>query len=256
MTKKMKWNADLYDQKHAFVFQYGEDVLALLDVKPGEHILDIGCGTGHLTKQIQDKGAIVKGTDYSPDMIAQAKNLFPDVDFAVENAADFYTEQKYDAVFSNAALHWVLDANGAIKSIYDALKPGGRFVAEMGGKGNVAKLLEAIRLVLQNHDYHDQAETKVWFFPSTAEYARLLENHGFRVTFTAHYDRKTPLQDGDQGVAKWVTMFGAQFLEGIADDEKEQILAEITKKLEPYYNENGQWYADYKRLRFVAVKEH
>ncbi len=255
MTNKMKWNADLYDQKHAFVFQYGEDVLALLDVKPGEHILDIGCGTGHLTKQIQDKGAIVKGTDYSPDMIAQAKKLFPGVDFAVENAADFYTEEKYDAVFSNAALHWVLDANGAIKSIYDALKPGGRFVAEMGGKGNVAKLLEAIHLVLQNHGYHTQAETKVWYFPSTAEYAKLLEDHGFRVTFTAHYDRKTPLQDGDQGVAKWVTMFGAQFLEGIAEEEKEQILVEITKKLEPYYNEGGQWYADYKRLRFVAIKE-
>ncbi|WP_439699126.1 class I SAM-dependent methyltransferase [Mucilaginibacter sp. AW1-7] len=251
----MKWNADLYDQKHAFVFQYGEDVLALLDVKPGEHILDIGCGTGHLTKQIQDKGAIVKGTDYSPDMIAQAKKLFPGVDFAVENAADFYTEEKYDAVFSNAALHWVLDANGAIKSVYNALKPGGRFVAEMGGKGNVAKLLEAIRLVLQNHGYPDKAETKVWYFPSTAEYAKLLEDHGFRVTFTAHYDRKTPLQDGDQGVAKWVTMFGAQFLEGIPEEEKEQILKEITHKLEPYYNEGGQWYADYKRLRFVAVKE-
>lgn len=255
MTNDMKWNADLYDQKHAFVFQYGEDVLALLDVKPGEHILDIGCGTGHLTKQIQDKGAIVKGTDYSPDMIAQAKKLFPGVDFAVENAADFYTEQKYDAVFSNAALHWVLDANGAIKSVYNALKPGGRFVAEMGGKGNVAKLLEAIRLVLQNHGYPDKAETKVWYFPSTAEYAKLLEDHGFRVTFTAHYDRKTPLQDGDQGVAKWVTMFGAQFLEGIPEEEKEQILKEITHKLEPYYNEGGQWYADYKRLRFVAIKE-
>lgn len=251
----MKWNADLYDQKHSFVFQYGEDVLALLDVKPGEHILDIGCGTGHLTKQIQDKGAIVKGTDSSPEMIAQAKTLFPGVDFAVENAADFFTEEKYDAVFSNAALHWVLDANGAIKSIYNALKPGGRFVAEMGGKGNVAKLLEAIRLVLQNHGYYQKADTKVWFFPSTGEYAKMLEEHGFRVTFTTHYDRKTPLEDGDQGVAKWVTMFGAQFLEGIPEDEQEQILKEITRKLKPYYNEGGQWYADYKRLRFVAIKE-
>lgn len=229
--------------------------MALLDVKPGEHILDIGCGTGHLTKQIQDKGAIVKGTDSSPEMIAQAKTLFPGVDFAVENAADFFTEEKYDAVFSNAALHWVLDANGAIKSIYNALKPGGRFVAEMGGKGNVAKLLEAIRLVLQNHGYYQKADTKVWFFPSTGEYAKMLEEHGFRVTFTSHYDRKTPLEDGDQGVAKWVTMFGAQFLEGIPEDEQEQILKEITRKLKPYYNEGGQWYADYKRLRFVAVKE-
>lgn len=255
MTKTMKWNADLYDQKHAFVFKFGEDVLDLLDVKAGEHILDIGCGTGHLTKQIQDKGAIVKGTDYSPDMIAQAKALFPDVDFAVENAADFYTDQKYDAVFSNAALHWVLDANGAIKSIYDALKHGGRFVAEMGGKGNVEKLTQAVRLVLVNHGYINQADVKVWFFPSTAEYAKLLEDHGFRVTFTSHFDRKTPLQDGDEGVAKWIRMFGAQFLQDIPEDEKEQILKEITHKLEPYYNEGGQWYADYKRLRFVAVKE-
>lgn len=255
MTNNMKWNADLYDQKHAFVFEYGEDVLEFLNVKPGEHILDLGCGTGHLTKQIQDKGAIVKGTDLSPDMIQQAKEKYPDVDFAVEDAADFFADDKYDAVFSNAALHWVKDQNGMMRSVYNVLKHGGRFVAEMGGKGNVAKLVEATQLVLHNHGYHIQADTKVWFFPSTGEYAKMLEEHGFRVTFAAHYDRKTPLQDGDQGVAKWVTMFGAQFLEGIAEDEKEQILKEITDKLEPYYNEGGQWYADYKRLRFVAVKE-
>jgi trans-aconitate methyltransferase len=253
----MKWNADLYDQKHAFVFQYGEDVLQLLDAKPGEYILDLGCGTGHLTQQIQSKGAKVRGTDLSPDMIAQAKALYPDIDFAVEDASDFFTEDdnKYDAVFSNAALHWVKFQNGMMRSVYNSLKHGGRFVAEMGGKGNVARLVEAIHLVLQNHGYQVQADNKVWFFPSTGEYAKMLEEHGFRVTYTAHYDRKTPLQDGDQGVAKWVTMFGAQFLEGIPDDEKQQILTEITQKLEPYYNENGQWYADYKRLRFVAVKE-
>lgn len=251
----MKWNADLYDQKHAFVFKYGEDVLEFLDVKPGERILDLGCGTGHLTKQIQDKGAIVKGTDYSPEMIAQAKQLYPDVDFAVENAADFHTEEKYDAVFSNAALHWVLDANGAIHSVANSLKKGGRFVAEMGGQGNVERLIEATKLVLHNHGYNEKADTKIWYFPSVGEYATKLEEHGFRVTYVIHYDRKTALEDGDQGVAKWITMFGAQFLEGIPEDEKEQILAEITKKLEPFYNDNGQWYADYKRLRFIAIKK-
>jgi len=251
----MKWNADLYDQKHAFVFQYGEDVLELLDVKPGEYILDLGCGTGHLTQQIKDKGARVKGTDFSPEMIEQARAKYPEVDFAVENAADFFTDEKYDAVFSNAALHWVLDANGAARSVYNSLKHGGRFVAEMGGKGNVARLIEATQLVLQNHGYHVQADTKIWYFPSVGEYATKLEEHGFRVTYAVHYDRKTPLQDGDEGVAKWVTMFGAQYLENIPEEEKAEILKEITHKLEPYYNEGGQWYADYKRLRFVAIKE-
>ncbi|WP_183563692.1 methyltransferase domain-containing protein [Mucilaginibacter sp. SP1R1] len=251
----MKWNADLYDQKHAFVAQYGESVLELLDVKPGEYILDLGCGTGDLTQQIQNKGAKVKGTDLSPDMIAQAKEKYPEVDFAVENAADFFTDDKYDAVFSNAALHWVHDQNGALRSVYNSLKHGGRFVAEMGGKDNMARLIEATRLVLQNHGYQQQADAKIWYFPSVAEYATKLEEHGFRVTFMAHFDRKTPLQDGDQGVAKWVTVFGAQYLEGIPDDEKQQILAEITQRLAPHYNEGGQWYADYKRLRFVAIKE-
>ncbi|MDN3549882.1 methyltransferase domain-containing protein [Mucilaginibacter aquaedulcis] len=255
MKKAMKWNADLYDEKHAFVFQYGEDVLELLDAKPGEYILDLGCGTGHLTKQIQDKGAIVKGTDLSPDMIAQAKEKYPEVDFEIENAADFFTDKPYDAVFSNAALHWVLDQNGMMRSVYNSLKHGGRFVAEMGGKGNVGHLIESTQLVLQNHGYTEQADTKIWYFPSIAEQATKLEEHGFKVTYAILYDRKTPLQDGDQGVAKWVTMFGAQFLEGIPDEEKPQILKEITQKLEPYYNEGGQWYADYKRLRFVAVKE-
>jgi trans-aconitate methyltransferase len=251
----MKWNADLYDEKHAFVFQYGEEVLELLDAKPGEYILDLGCGTGHLTKQIKDSGAKVKGTDLSPDMIAQAKEKYPDVDFEIENAADFFTDTPYDAVFSNAALHWVLDQNGMMRSVYNSLKHGGRFVAEMGGKGNVGHLIEATQLVLQNHGYTEQADTKIWYFPSIAEQATKLEEHGFRVNYAIHYDRKTPLQDGDQGVAKWVTMFGAQYLDGIAEDEKEQILKEITQKLEPFYNEHGQWYADYKRLRFVAVKE-
>ena len=251
----MKWNAELYDQNHSFVFEYGESLLNLLDAKPGEHILDLGCGTGHLTKQIQDKGAIVKGTDLSPDMISQAKDKYPEIDFVVENAEDFFTDNPYDAVFSNAALHWVKYQNGMMRSVYNSLKQGGRFVAEMGGKGNVEKLVEATKLVLLNHGYHTQADTKMWFFPSIGEYARMLEEHGFRITFAAHFDRKTPLQDGDLGVAKWVTMFGAQFLEGIPENEKQQILKEITDKLRPHYYENGQWYADYKRLRFAAIKE-
>jgi trans-aconitate methyltransferase len=197
----MKWNAELYDDKHAFVFEYGENVLELLDVKRRERVLDLGCGTGHLTQRIHERGGVVTGIDSSPE-----------------------------------------------------LKPGGRFVAEMGGKGNVQHLIEATQQVLRQHGYDKLAEKKLWYFPSMGEYTSRLEKQGFRVTFAAHFDRKTLLQDGRQGVAKWLNMFGPTFFEGIAKAEKEQILKEITDILEPHYNENGAWYADYKRLRFIALK--
>ncbi|RYU90177.1 class I SAM-dependent methyltransferase [Mucilaginibacter terrigena] len=251
----MKWNAELYDQKHAFVYQFGENVLETLDAKKGEHILDIGCGTGYLTQQIQNAGAIVKGTDYSPDMIAQAKASYPGVAFEVADASKFDEADKYDAVFSNAVLHWVKNQDGMMDSVYKSLKPGGRFVAEMGGKGNVGKLIAATKQVLEQRGYHKQAKTQVWYFPSLGEYASRLEAHGFRVTYAVHFDRKTPLQDGDQGVAKWITMFAPLYLVGVPAEEKQEMLKEVTALLEPHYNENGQWYADYKRLRFIAVKE-
>jgi trans-aconitate methyltransferase len=251
----MKWNAELYDQKHAFVYQFGENVLEILDAKQGEHILDIGCGTGYLTKQLHDAGAIVKGTDYSPDMIAQAKEKHPDVEFEIADASNFDEGGQYDAVFSNAALHWVKNQDGMMDSVYKSLKPGGRFVAEMGGKGNVGQLVAAIKQVLAKHGYHEQTQTNVWYFPSIGEYATKLEAHGFRVTFAIHFDRPTLLADGKQGVVKWIKMFGEQYFEGIQEAKANQIIAEVTEILEPYYSDGAQWYADYKRLRFIAVKE-
>lgn len=251
----MKWNAELYDQKHSFVYQFGENVLETLDAKPGEHILDIGCGTGYLTQQIQNAGAIVKGTDYSPEMIAQAKVSYPDVAFEVADASNFNEAAKYDAIFSNAALHWVKNQDGMMDSVYKSLKPGGRFVAEMGGRGNVDKLIAATKQVLEQRGYYKQAKTQVWYFPSLGEYTSRLEKHGFRVTYAIHFDRKTPLQDGDKGVAKWITMFAPLYLVGVPADKKEEMLKEVTTLLEPQYNDNGQWYADYKRLRFIAIKE-
>lgn len=251
----MKWNAELYDDKHAFVFQYGENLLELLDAKPGEHILDLGCGTGYLTKQIQDTGASVIGIDSSPDMIKQAQANHPGVEFGVANATNFYFAEPFDAVFSNAVLHWILDQDELIKTVYESLKPGGRFVAEMGGRGNVGKMIEATQEVLLRHGYVEQAAKVIWYFPGLGEYTKRLEDQGFRVTYATHYNRKTPLQDGDKGVAKWIAMFGSQYLEGVSESEKQELITEITAILEPFYNEDGQWYADYKRLRFIAVKE-
>jgi trans-aconitate methyltransferase len=251
----MKWNAELYDDKHSFVFQYGENVLELLEVKPGERILDLGCGTGHLTKQIQELGAEVVGIDASPEMIAQAKEKYPDVTFSVADGTNFHFDEPFDAVFSNATLHWIKNAGAVIKCVYNNLKPGGRFVAEMGGKGNMKQMIAATAAVLKKYGYDHLDQVNPWYFPSTAEYAGKLEAQGFRVTYTAHFDRKTLLQDGRKGVAKWLNMFGPSFFEGIPADKLPQILDEITDLLEPTYNDNGQWYADYKRLRFIAIKE-
>jgi trans-aconitate methyltransferase len=251
----MKWNAELYDQKHAFVYQYGESLLELLDAKPGEHILDLGCGTGHLTQRIQSLGTIVTGIDSSPEMIQQAEENFPEIKFTVANAANFYFEDPFDAIFSNAVLHWIKDQDSLIKTVYNNLKSGGRFVAEMGGRGNVGKMIAATQQVLLKHGYVDQAAIVMWYFPGLGEYTKLLEDQGFRVIFAAHYDRKTPLQDGDKGVAKWIAMFGDEYMKGVPEAEKQRLLKEITDLLEPHYNENGQWYADYKRLKFIAIKE-
>lgn len=251
----MKWNAELYDDKHSFVFEYGENVLELLDVKKRERVLDLGCGTGHLTQRIHERGGIAIGIDSSPEMIWQAKETYHDVDFEVADGTDFHFDKPFDAVFSNATLHWILDADAAIKSVCDCLKPGGRFVAEMGGKGNMGKLIAATQTVLIAHGYKELAAKKQWYFPSLGEYTSKLEAHGFRVTFAAHFDRDTLLQDGRQGVAKWLKMFGPIYFEGIEQAEKEQILNELTDILESDYNKNGEWYADYKRLRFIAVKE-
>lgn len=251
----MKWNAELYDSKHAFVSQYGESVLALLDVKPGERILDLGCGTGDLTKQIQEQGAEAVAIDASAEMIAKSKDKYPELNFSTADAANFHFDEPFDAVFTNAVLHWIHDADGVIKSVYNALKPAGRFVGEFGGKGNNQLMLAAASTVLKKHGYIEGNIILPWYFPSTAEYATRLEAGGFRVTFATHFDRPTPLQDGREGIGKWFNMFGSALFQKIPAAELPQILNEITGLLQSTNEVDGQWYADYKRLRFVAVKE-
>ena len=251
----MKWNANLYDDKHSFVFQYGESVLELLAVKSGEHVLDLGCGTGHLAKKMWEEGAEVIGIDASPEMVAQAKANYPELDFRVANGADFSFEEPFDAVFTNATLHWIHDTDGVIKSVYNVLKSGGRFVGEFGGKGNNRLMMAATATVLKKHGYVKGNFAHPWYYPSTAEYATKLEAGGFRVTFATHFDRQTLLQDGREGMIKWFNMFGASIFKDVPAGGLPQILNEITDLLQPTNEVDGQWYADYKRLRFIAVKE-
>ena len=145
-----KWNANLYDDKHSFVSRYGEDLVDALKPLSGERILDLGCGTGYLANLISEKGAEITGIDSSEEMISKAKREYPHIDFRVLSATDFYFDSLFDAVFSNATLHWILQKQKVINCGYDCLKPGGRFVMEMGGKGNVESITSAVRQVLIN----------------------------------------------------------------------------------------------------------
>lgn len=254
-TQEQKWDTKLYDEKHDFVFKFGEDLVQLLDPKKGERILDLGCGTGYLSQLIADAGARVTGIDHSAEMIAKAQEVYPGIDFRVGSATDFHFTEPFDAVFSNAVLHWVKDKQSAIDCIYENVKPGGRLVLEMGGKDNVRSIMDASKKVLAKYGRHSSAVDEIWYFPSLGEYATLLENSGFRVKYATHYDRETELKDNTRGIKDWLGMFGGSFFQGIPGAEKNEMLEEIQEMLRPTQFRNGRWWADYKRLRIAAVKQ-
>ncbi len=245
------WNASLYDQKHAFVFAYGEDLLGLLAAQPGERILDLGCGTGHLTAQLAQSGATVIGLDYSPQMIEVARQTYPQLEFVLGDASDFQLAEPFDAVFSNAALHWVTRAEDAARCIARALKPGGRFVAEFGGKGNVAHVSAAVSQAIREQT--GQHLPHKWYFPAVGEYASVLEAAGFEVQFAHLFDRPTKLE-GDDGMRNWLEMFAGSWLASLAEEIRQNVLQRAVELLRATQWQDGQWFADYRRLRVVAKK--
>lgn len=249
------WNANLYDEKHAFVSKYGEDLVDVLAPKPGENILDLGCGTGYLTHLISESGATVIGIDNSKEMIDKAQHQYPGIDFRIMSAEDFDFKGSQDAIFSNATLHWVLDKQRAIESMYDSLKTRGRLVMEMGGKDNVNSIITTLKDTLLKHGFIKEAGINIWYFPSLSGYTSLLESKGFRVTYATHYDRETKLQDSENGIKDWLRMFGGAYLQKINENEVEKILVEVQENLKNTNFREGNWYADYKRLRIVAIKK-
>ncbi|MCX6020510.1 MAG: class I SAM-dependent methyltransferase, partial [Chloroflexi bacterium] len=189
-----QWNTALYDDRHSFVWKYGAEVLELLAPQSGERILDLGCGTGHLTSAIAASGAEVIGFDAAMTMVEQARALYPAISFVQADAANFDFGEPFDAVFSNATLHWVTRAGEAASCIAAALRPGGRFVAELGGRGNTKAVLAAISGARQAAGFSSGIERSPWYYPSVAEYAALLEERGLAVTSARLFDRPTPLE--------------------------------------------------------------
>ncbi|ODH01887.1 methyltransferase type 11 [Nostoc sp. KVJ20] len=247
------WDTSLYQDKHAFVWQYGEDLLQLLNPQPGESILDLGCGTGQLTEKIAQSQAEVMGVDYASAMIEKARENYPHLRFEVADARNFQVDKPLDAVFSNAVLHWVKEADSAIASIHQSLKPGGRFVAEFGGKGNVLAIATALSNALEAINIPAQA-LNPWYFPSIGEYATLLEQQGFDVIYSTLFARPTPLAEGEAGMANWIQMFASSFLAALSDEQQIQVIRVVEEYLKPTLYQQGTWTADYRRIRIVAIK--
>jgi trans-aconitate methyltransferase len=249
------WDASLYQEKHAFVWQYGEELLQILNPQPGERILDLGCGTGQLTEKIAQTGAETIGIDNSPSMIEKAKQNFPQLRFEVGDGRSFQVDNPLDAVFSNAVLHWIKEASLVINSVQAELKSGGRFVVEFGGKGNVNAITQALSQSLEEIGVSNPVARNPWYYPSIGEYACLLEQHGFDVNYAVLFSRPTSLTGGDKGIANWIEMFASNFLTGLTAKEKIQVIQHVENKLKPTLYQNGSWIADYRRIRIVAINK-
>ncbi len=247
------WNTALYDQKHAFVSEYGKGLIPVLEPQPGELILDLGCGTGHLTKTIAESGAQVIGIDSSASMVEAAQAAYPDLEFLVADAKDFSFPLPFDAIFSSATLHWITEAEQVVRRIAASLKTDGRLVVEFGGKGNVATITTAVQ-----QSFRELTHREVdfgWYFPSIGEYASLLEKHDLAVRSAVLFERPTPLEDGEKGLRNWIHMFGERVFRNVPDEVKQQVLERTEEKTRNLLFKEGQWFADYKRLRIVAYKE-
>ena len=248
------WDAPEYQQSHSYIWQYGASLVEMLDPQPGERVLDLGCGTGHLTAEIAKSGAEVVGIDNSPDMVRIARENFPDLAFLHADGRDFHFSEGFDAVFSNAALHWIKEAEQVLDSISGCLKPGGRIVAEMGGRGNIESVVSALRRALTSTLGRPRAEVDPWYFPTIGQYSALLEQRGFEVSFANHFSRPTPLKEGEEGLRDWTRMFCSEFLVGLEPAIEDKVLTLVEEELRPTLFDGVRWVVDYRRLRFQAHK--
>jgi trans-aconitate 2-methyltransferase len=245
-------NADAYAEQCAYVWKHGAGLVELLAPQPGEGILDLGCGTGRLTAEIAAAGAKTLGLDASPAMIERARTDYPHLEWRVADARDFTVETRVDAVFSNAALHWVRPPEPAARCIFTVLKPGGRFIAEFGGAGNVTLIIAALEATFVDLGVPERRELHPWYFPSIGDYATLLEQVGFSVEAAWLFDRPTRLDGEEAGLRNWLQVFGAPFLEGLDAKTVANVIAGVERRLRPLLWQEDAWFADYRRLRLVA----
>jgi SAM-dependent methyltransferase len=244
------WDTQAYEDNGAFVHELAARVLEWLAPQQGEEILDLGCGDGQLSKRLATGGATVRGVDASPEMVESARSRGVAAEQGNAEALPF-DDARFDAVFSNAVLHWVHDQDAMMGEVRRVLRPGGRFVAEMGGHGNIAAIRVALMAVLARHGYGDR-EDGVNYYPTAEAYTQRLNRHGFQVQRIALIPRPTPLPAG--GIKGWLRTFRSGVLAGLPLEIRETVVEETAALLEPALrDEAGNWVADYVRLRFVAT---
>jgi trans-aconitate methyltransferase len=243
------WDASRYAGHGRFVALHAEPLVQSLNPQPGERILDLGCGDGFLTLRIAESGARLVGVDSSPQMVAAARERGVDA-YCMSGEALAFCEE-FDAVFSNAALHWMSDQDAVLSGVYQALKPGGRFVAECGGHGNIAAIRVALMAVLGPRGISvDRIENNNFFSP--VDYREALQDHGFQVEEITLVPRPTPL---DSGMTAWLETFRSSVLELLPPAERQSAMDQIVGLLKPVLcDRQGHWIADYVRLRFLARK--
>ena len=249
MSTIQTWDPNTYAKNARFVSDLGAPVLELLSPQPGERILDLGCGDGALTKKLADLGCTVVGVDSSAPQVEAARRL--GLEAHVLNGEDLPYLEEFDAVFSNAVLHWIKRADAMIEGVYRSLRPGGRFVAECGGHGCISKIRVALVQALDRRGVDGESRVP-WYFPTPGDYATRLEHAGFRVNSIALIPRPTPLP-GD--IIGYLETFGQSFLAGLSGQARAGYLEEVRAMLEPQLlNSDRVWVADYIRLRFSATK--
>lgn len=246
------WDAQRYDRSFGFVSRFGRDVLELLAPVPGERVLDLGCGTGDLAADLAARGIDVLGIDADPAMIAAARQRHPHVMFEQGDGHTFVLKKPVHAVVSNAALHWMVRPAAVLTRVLAALRPGGRFVGELGGHGNVATIRAAVVDATCDAGIDVEQLGEPWYFPTPAAYASLLEAGGFRVRLLEYFDRPTALEEGADAMAGWLRMFADGLVGGLPPAVRRQVLEAAVDRCRPSLYRDGRWYADYVRLRFHA----
>ena len=245
------WNPVLYDDRAAFVSELASDLVLWLRPQEGERILDLGCGTGTLTAQIAGQGARVTGVDHSREMIESAREKYPGLVFDVADGQALSYAAEFDAVFSNAALHWMPRASDVLRGVERALVPGGRFVAEFGGAGCVQTVVSAVAEILREWAI-DPAPYLSWFFPSPGRYAGLIEQSGLVVRELRYFERPTPVA-GEAGLSTWLALFQAKLMADLGDRWPE-LCRKASQRCHRALFRDGEWWLDYVRLRVVATK--
>jgi trans-aconitate methyltransferase len=241
------WDPVLYARAARLLSDFGEALIALVAPKPGERILDLGCGDGVLTEKLVATGARVVGIDASPAMVEAAQRR--GIDARLTRGEDLAFEAEFDAVFSNAALHWMKPPATVIQRVRRALRPGGRLVLEMGGAGNNASLLDGLYSLLRERGL-DGPALSPWYFPSADEYSGLLRDSGFVVDLAELFPRPTPLP-GD--ITDWFDSFCGAFLAAIPETDRQEFKVELARRLAPrLQDDEGRWTMDYMRLRVCA----